>query len=275
MIDEVFHCYWSLEALIMPLLLGWHAVVWPSLEQKTNKKKEIHMTNGTQWRSWLINDQWFNGLPAHLQDSLLVSMQQRRVTPGKLIFRKEQPVCGFYALLEGSLRMGLPCQQRQWLPPRDFRRPYWFGEVALFEDTPRPPDIYAEDQVITLQMPEQSVRQLLHTHPVYRRYFADLLGRKLGLNVPPAGQFTSLPTLERVAFRLLMLTEGYGEINGAVRIVSRQDLPSEQCLGLAAESIDRTLEALSERNVIRRDYDFISILDTDKLRRLARHRLTE
>ncbi|HEY0286439.1 MAG TPA: Crp/Fnr family transcriptional regulator [Pseudomonas sp.] len=233
------------------------------------------MTNGTQWRSWLINDQWFNELPAKLQDSLLVSMQQRRVTPGKLIFRKDYPVCGFYALLEGSLRMGRPCQQRQWLPPSHFKRPYWFGEVSLFEDKPRLQDIYAEDQVITLQMPQGSLRELLQGHPEYRRYFADLLGRKLGLRVPPAGQLTLLPTLERVAFRLLMLSEGYGEINCSVRIVSRNDLPSEQCLGLAAESIDRTLEELCERKVIRRDHDFISILDTDKLRHLARHRLTE
>lgn len=233
------------------------------------------MTNGTQWRSWLINDQWFNELPASLQDSLLVAMQQRRVTPGKLIFRKDAPVCGFYALLEGSLRVGLPCQQRQWMPAPDFRRPYWFGEVSLFEDKPRLQDIYAEDQVIALQMPVDDLREMLDEHPEYRRYFADLLSRKLGLNVPPAGEFTLLPTLERVAFRLLMLAEGYGLINGAVRIVSRKDLPSEQCLGLTAEVIDRTLEALCERKVIRCDHDFISIPDTDKLRQLARHRLTE
>jgi CRP-like cAMP-binding protein len=259
----------------MPLFLGGQIAIRSSLIQISNKKKEIHVTNGTQWRSWLINDQWFNELPAKFQDSLLVSMQQRRVTPGKLIFRKEYPACGFYALLEGTLRMGLPCQQRQWLPANDFRRPYWFGEVSLFEDNPRLQNIYAEDQAITLQMPQQALRDLLKEHPEYRRYFADLLSRKLGLKIPPAGQFTLLPTVERVAFRLLMLAEGYGEINGAVRIVSRNDLPSEQCLGLNAESIDRTLSELCERKIIRRDHDFISIPDSDKLRRLARHRLTE
>jgi CRP-like cAMP-binding protein len=243
--------------------------------QTSNKKKEIHMTNGAQWRSWLINDQWFNELPARLQDSLLVSMQQRRVTPGKLIFKKDSAQYGFYALLEGSLRMGRPCQQRQWLPASEFRRPYWFGEVSLFEDLPRHQDIYAEDQAITLQMPQVTLREMLKEHPQYWRYFGDLLGRKLGLRVPPVGQFTLLPTIERVAFRLLMLAEGYGHINGAVRIVSRKDLPSERCLGLNDESIDRTLAQLCERKVIRRDHDFISIPDSDKLRRLARHRLTE
>lgn len=233
------------------------------------------MTNGTQWRSWLMSDHWFNELPAKLQDSLLISMQQRRVTPGKLISRPDFPPCGFYALLEGTLRMGLHCQQRQWLPANEFRRPYWFGEVSLFEDRPRLQDIYAEDQAITLQMPLQALRNLLKEHPEFLRYFADLLGRKLGLKVPPAGQFILLPTVERVAFRLLMLAEGYGEINGAVRIVPRKDLPSEQCLGLTDEVIDRTLVELCERKVIRRDHDFISIPDSDKLRRLAKHRLTE
>lgn len=233
------------------------------------------MTNGTQWRSWLINDHWFNELPATLQDSLLISLQQRRVTPGKLIFRKDAPACGLNVLLDGSLRMGKPCQQRQWLPPNEFRRPYWFGEISLFEETPRPQEIYAEDQVILLQMSQQDLRELLQKNPRYRRYFAELLGQKIGLKVPRPGQFILLPTLERVAFRILTLAEGYGEINGSVRIVSRKDLPSDQFLGLATESLDRTLEDLCERSVIRCDYDFISVLDTDKLRRLARHRLTQ
>jgi hypothetical protein len=78
-----------------------------------------------------------------------------------------------------------------------------------------------------------------------------------------------------VAFRLLLLTEGYGEIDRSTRMVSIHDLPSKRGLGLTPEVVDRVLGQFAERGIIRRDHDFISVLNVDRLRRAARHRLTE
>jgi CRP-like cAMP-binding protein len=232
------------------------------------------MTNGTQWRSWLINDHWFNELPALLQDSLLVGMRQRRFTPGKAIFRRGEPACGLYALLAGTIRVNDLKQQRVGVAPAEGRRPYWFGEVSLFDDAPRLHDAFAEDQVILLHMPHAPLKQLLQEHPSLWRCFGDLLGRKLGLMVPPVEQMTLLPTEARVAFRLLMLSEGYGEINRSVRIVSLADMASEQCLGLTEEVVEQVLAQFVARNIVRRDHTFICVLDTDRLRSAAFHRLT-
>lgn len=234
------------------------------------------MTNGTQWRSWLVNDHWFNDLPAALQDSLLVGMRQRRVTPGKLIIRRGEPACGLYALLAGSVRFNDVKQQRHWLPPQTAsKRPYWFGEVSLFDERPRLHDVYAEDHVIFLQMPQASLNQILEHNPRYWRWFGQLLAGKLGVGVPSRDEMTLLPTDERVAFRLLMLSEGYGEIDRSVRIVSVHDIPSTRCLGLTPDVVERVLGEFARRGIIRRDHDFISVLDTEKLRRAASHRLTQ
>jgi CRP-like cAMP-binding protein len=234
------------------------------------------MTNGTQWRSWLVNDHWFNDLPAALQDSLLVGMRQRRVTPGKLIIRRGEPACGLYALLAGSVRFNDVKQQRHWLPPQTAsKRPYWFGEVSLFDERPRLHDVYAEDHVIFLQMPQVPLNQILEHNPRYWRWFGQLLGGKLGVGVPSRDEMTLLPTDERVAFRLLMLSEGYGEIDRSVRIVSVHDIPSTRCLGLTPDVVERVLGEFARRGIIRRDHDFISVLDTEKLRRAASHRLTQ
>jgi len=224
----------------------------------------------------LINDHWFNTLPASLQDSLLLGMRQRRITPGKLVFKRGEPACGLYALLAGSIRFGEVKQQRHWLAPQSAStRPYWFAEVSLFDDCPRRHDVYAEDQVIVLQMPQAPLNQLLEQNPRHWRWFCELLGRKLGVGVPSRDQVTSLPTDERVAFRLLMLCEGYGEIDRSIRIVSIHELASTRCLGLTPEVVDRVLEQFAKRAIIRRDHNFISVLDTDKLRKAACHRLTQ
>lgn len=233
------------------------------------------MTNGTQWRSWLVNEYWFNGLPASLQDSLLLGMRQRRVTPGKMIFERGKPACGLYALLAGSLRFNALQQQRQSLAQPTSGRPYWFGEVSLFDDRPRLHDVYAEDQVILLHLPQAALNQVLEQTPHHLRWFARLLESKLGLAVPPVDQMTLLPTDERVAFRLLMLTEGYGEIDRSVRVVSTTEMVSRQCLGLIPEVVDRVLAQFADRGIIRRDQDFIRVLDTHRLRSAAHHRLTQ
>lgn len=232
------------------------------------------MTNGTQWRSWLDNDNWFNDLPTSLQDSLLVGLRQRRFTPGKLVFEHGEPACGIYALLAGSIRFNGAQQQRQDLAPAKTRLPFWFGEVSLFDDLPRLHDVFAEDQIIVLHLPQAILTRILEDNPHHWRYFARLLGRKLGLEVPPNDQVTLLPTDERVAFRLLLLTEGYGEIDRSMRSVSINDVLSERGLGLTPEVVDRVVGQFAERRIVRRDGDFISVLDVERLRRAARHRLT-
>lgn len=233
------------------------------------------MTNGTQWRSLLHNDHWFEGLPASLQDSLLTGMRQTRVTPGKLIIKRGERPCGFYALLAGGVRFNGLGKQRRCATQPTSQRPYWFGEVSLFDDRPRLHDVYAEDQVILLHMPHEALEQLLAEQPHHRRWFGRLLGRKLGLGVPPAEQMTLLPTDERVAFRLLMLAQGYGELDRSERVVSLDDVPSAQCLGLAPEVVERVLGRFAERRIIALDQGSISVLDAERLRKAARHRLTE
>jgi CRP/FNR family transcriptional regulator, cyclic AMP receptor protein len=232
------------------------------------------VTNGTQWRSWLDSDHWFNDLPTSLQDSLLVGMRQRRFTPGKLIFEHGEAPCGLYALLSGSIRFNGVKQQRDWLPPAKTPRPYWFGEVSLFDGLPRLHDVFAQDQIIVLHLPHTSLSKMLEDNPHHWRYFARLLGRKLGLEVPPNDQVTLMPTDERVAFRLLLLTEGYGDLDHSTRTVSVNDVLSDTRLGLAPEVVDRVITQFAERGIVRRDGDFICVTDVERLRKAARHRLT-
>jgi CRP-like cAMP-binding protein len=232
------------------------------------------MTNGTQWRSWFINDRWFRDLPALLQDSLLIGMRQRRVTPGKSIFQRGDPAPGLYALLTGSLRINPLKPQQADLPSAEGYRPFWFGEASLFDDLPATHDVFAQDAVILLHVPHAPLKDLLAKHPMLWRHFRDLLGHKLGIGVPAVEDITLMPTEERVAFRLLMLAEAYGEMDCSVRSVPLADMASNRCLGLTGGVVERVLGHFAERQIVRRDHDVIHVLDTDWLRDAALHRLT-
>lgn len=227
------------------------------------------MTNGTGWRSRLLGEYWFANLPADLQDALLAAARQRRVTPGKLLFAKGDAPCGLYALVEGAVRMGTAEEQRRAAPTEVVRPPYWFGEVSLFDGLPRLLDVYSMQQSIFLHISQPVIDALLAQHPEYKSAFAALLSHKIGLSLPNRQTLQSLPDRARVAWRILVLGEGYGVLSNARRVLTLDDIQAGVSVGLSRQALVEVLQDLQRRKIIRLDPDLIEVLDVDKLRKVA------
>jgi CRP/FNR family cyclic AMP-dependent transcriptional regulator len=227
------------------------------------------MTNGALWRSRLLTDYWFSHLPAGLQDSLLDVARQRRMTPGKLLFGKGDAPCGLYALLEGTIRMGSVEEQR--LAPRleEVRNPFWFGEVSLFDDMPRRLDAVSLDQTIFLHIPQAALLEILGKHPEYWRPLADLLSRKLGLPLLRPERIKSLPARAQVAWRLLMLCEGYGVLSHARRLIRLDEIGVSVELSVPRSALLDIFKDLHARKIIRLGEDQLEVFDVDRLRKAA------
>jgi CRP-like cAMP-binding protein len=218
-----------------------------------------------------MNDYWFANLPADLQDSLLEASRQRRRTPGKLLFEKDDEPCGIYVLLEGGFRVGSVVDQR--LAPRleEVCPPYWFGEVSLFDGLPRTHDVYSTGHSIYLQIPQADILLILEKTPVYWRAFAELLSQKLGLALLHPERIKLLPAKARVAWRLLLLSEGYGHLSHARRLIALDDIQSERTTDLDRPALLEVLEELHARKILRLDADRVEIFDVIKLRKAANH----
>jgi CRP-like cAMP-binding protein len=227
------------------------------------------MTNGAGWRSRLMNDYWFNHLPAALQDSLLDAARQTRKTPGKFLFEKGDEPCGLYALLEGSVRFGTPIDQR--LAPRleQVRMPYWFGEVSLFDGQPRRFDVYSMEQSIFLHVPQPVLIELLEKKPAHWRPFADLLSQKMGINLLRPERIKTLPAKARVAWRLLMLAEGYGHLSHARRLMTFTEIDAQRTADLSPAELLEVLQDLHQRKILRLGDEQVEIFDVTKLRKAA------
>lgn len=217
----------------------------------------------------MMSDYWFANLPAHLQDSLLNAALQRRRTPGKLLFEKDDAPCGLYVLLEGGFRVGSVADQR--LAPRleEVRTPYWFGEVSLFDGLPRTHDVYSLAHSIYLHIPQAVITDLLEKTPAYWRAFAELLSQKLGLSLLHPERIKLLPAKARVAWRLLMLSEGYGPMSHARRLITLEDIQALRTTGLSRPALLEVLEELRARKILRLDADRVEIFDPVKLRQSA------
>ncbi|MEE4082106.1 cyclic nucleotide-binding domain-containing protein [Pseudomonas viridiflava] len=227
------------------------------------------MTNGTLWRSRLLSDYWFSNLPAGLQDSLLDAAFQIRKTPGKALFKKDDPACGLYVLVEGGVRVGPAADQR--LVPRlePIRLPCWFGEVSLFDGLPRRFDVVAREQTIFLHVPQRVLMELLDQHPQYRRSFATLLSHKLGLPIPPPEEMARLPARHWVAWRLLMLSEGYGSLSHARRLITLDEIQPPEDLSPAV--LLDVLQDLHARKVVRLGEGQLEVFEVEKLRKVANY----
>lgn len=227
------------------------------------------MTNGVLWRSRLLTDYWFSHLPAGLQDSLLEVARQRRKTPGKLLFCKGDAPCGIYALLEGSVRVGRADDQR--LSPRVeyVRTPFWFGEVSLFDGLPRRLDVVSLDQTIFLHIAQADLLGILENNPEYWRPLADLLSRKLGLPLLRPEKMQTLSAKAQVAWRLLLLCEGYGVLSHARRLIRLDEIDANAALSLARPALLDVLNDLHERKIIRLGAEQLEVFDVERLRKAA------
>jgi CRP-like cAMP-binding protein len=84
----------------------------------------------------------------------------RRFSSGSLIVRAGDPGSTFYVLLDGTVRVVAPKGRPRRLKAGDF-----FGEMALFDDSPRSANVVAEDEVLTMTINCTAFRKLVRREP--------------------------------------------------------------------------------------------------------------
>ena len=221
------------------------------------------------WRARLMSGQWFSHLPVLLQDSLLAAARLRRLTAGQLLFKRGDAPCGLYAVLEGAVRIGTVSEQGKEALLSLVEAPHWFGEICLFDGQPRTHDAFGLGQCTLLHIPQTALLALLDEHPVYWRELALLMSHKLRLTFINLEQLSLMPAPIRLAHRLLMIAEGYGELDEPRRVLQ---LPQEQLasmLSLSRQTTNQILKDLQGQGIIGLGYGEIEILDAKRLRALA------
>ena len=136
----------------------------------------------------------------------------RRLAAGQRLFQRGDPPCGLYAVLEGAVRIGAVSEQGKEALLSLVEAPHWFGEICLFDGQPRTHDAYGVGPCTLLHVPQAALLKLLDEHPDYWRHLALLMSHKLRLTFINLEQLSLLPAPARLAHRLLMIAEGYGEM---------------------------------------------------------------
>ena len=225
--------------------------------------------NPENWHRQLVTGHWFRHLPGDLQRSLLTAARLRTLAAGQWLFKRGDPPCGLYAVLDGAVRISAVNAQGKEAVLSLVETPYWFGEICLFDGLPRTHDALAMGPCTLLHVPQAAMLALLEHQPVYWREIALLMSHKLRLSLINIEQMSLMPASARLAHRLLMIAEGYGEIEQARRELQLPQEDLAAMLGLSRQTINSLLKSLEQQGIIGLSYGAIEVLDLPGLRRAA------
>jgi CRP/FNR family transcriptional regulator, cyclic AMP receptor protein len=236
---------------------------WPN-----NKVKAPESNHG--YRSLLLTGHWFRTIPVALQDWLLATASLRRLAAGERVFARGAPPCGLYAVVDGALSAtGVSSAGKEALLTL-IEPPHWFGEIALFDGLPRTHDTIAVGPATLLHIAQPALEILLREQPVYWQAFGLLLTQKLRLSFLVLEDTALLPAAVRLARRLLMIAQGYGEsAANKRRVIALQQEQLAMMLSLSRQTTNQILQDLGAHGVVRLARGEIEILDLDKLRAAA------
>ncbi|MDH4581525.1 Crp/Fnr family transcriptional regulator [Pseudomonas sp. BN415] len=227
------------------------------------------MTPFKHHRDLLLTGQWFSQLPASLQDDLLAMAQLRRLEPGQRLFRRGDPPCGLYAVLDGAIRVGSISESGKEALLVLVEPPHWFGEISLFDGQPRTHDAFAEGPVTLFSLPQAPLLALLQQRPEHWRDFALLMSQKLRLAFIALEEMSLLPAPQRLARRLLMIAEGYGAGTSQRRVIHLAQEQLAMMLAISRQTTNQILKELEAQGALRLNYGEIEILDPERLRHAA------
>lgn len=226
------------------------------------------MPDPRTYASLLNQGHWFAALPAALSQNLLEMARVQRLDAGQRLFRRGDRPSGLYAVVEGAVRVGAIGENGKEALLTLVEPPYWFGDISLFDGLPRTHDAFAESASTLLLLPQAELLALLERQPQHWRDFALLMSHKLRLAFIALEDMSLLPAAPRLARRLLLIAENYGESEPR-RVLHLAQEQLALMLSLSRQTTNQILKELEAQGVVRLTYGEIEILDFAHLRQLA------
>ncbi|MDB4965251.1 MAG: Crp/Fnr family transcriptional regulator [Myxococcales bacterium] len=228
---------------------------------------------GTQgprdYRELLRAGRWFASLPADLQERLVEGAALRTLTARQRLFSRGDEADGLYAVLDGGIRVSGSSPSGREALLTLLEPPSWFGEISVFDGQPRTHDAVAESEALVLHVSRPALDAILEAQPRYWRDLGLLVTTKLRLAFSAMEDMALLPISVRLARRLALMVEGYGEREHQRRTVEVSQEQLAQMLSTSRQTANHLLKELEGRGLIRLSYGTIEILDLEGLRRAA------
>ena len=172
-------------------------------------------------------------------------MRSRRFARDEVIFHRDDPASHLYVIVAGTVKIALPDENGREVVVAIERGGDEFGELALFDDSPRSATVTALTETECLLLARKDFMEALDRNHDAMRQMLGLLARMVRRSSGRVEDLVFLDLPGRVAKCLLDLSEagGKGEVD-----LTQEDLAA--FVGATRVSVNRVLAELEKRGAI-------------------------
>lgn len=210
------------------------------------------------------------GLPEGFQEALVAAGAVREIGAGVRLFSRGDPPTGMFAIVDGAIRVSAVGEGGREALLTLAEPPGWIGEVAVFDGLPRTHDAIADAEVVVVHVSQEALAAMLAGEPRWWKDLGVLVAGKLRLAFSAMEDMALSPPAVRLARRLVMMADGYGEWYDRTRrtIAVRQEQLA-MMLNLSRQTTNGLLKELEARGVVKLAYGEIEVVDLAALRAAA------
>lgn len=192
----------------------------------------------------------------------------RQFRRAEVIFRKDDPGTHLYLVLDGAVKISLPGEFGQEALVAIMRPGEFFGELALFDRTPRSASAVALEDTRAALLASDDFLAFLEHHPSAVRVVLEALARTIRRLSGRVEDLTFLDVPSRVAKYLLDLTHANEAATPLELSLTQDELAA--FVGASRVSVNRVLGDLERRDIVAVHRRRITIKDPDRLAKEVR-----
>jgi CRP-like cAMP-binding protein len=223
-----------------------------------------------QWKA-LFGAEWFGALPEPVRRIIVECARAVVLREGDCLFRRGDAGNGWFAVLEGTMRISGTSSEGCAALLTMLEPGYWFGEMSLLDGGPRTHDAYAHVPTRLLKVAPPDFQNLLAVSPELAR---ELLRMKCLQHRTLMAMFESsmIQTFEaQLAWRLVALSRAIGSPighGGGVELHLSQDLMA-QLVGSSCARVNQVLKVWEVKGLVAHRYGRVVLLDVEALAKMS------
>jgi CRP-like cAMP-binding protein len=217
----------------------------------------------------LRTGRWFAALPDELQAQLVDAAVVCAAGAGERVMARGDEPAGLYAVVDGAVRLSGQSEAGREVLHMVIEPPSWFGELAVIDGLPRTQDATADVASELIHVPQRELEAILAAAPRYWQHIALLMAHKFRLAVLALEDVAQVPPLVRLARRLALMIEGYGDHTHPRRTVELRQEQLAMMLNVSRQTANQLLKELAALGLVKLAYGEVEIVDAAALRALG------
>lgn len=196
---------------------------------------------------------------------LLAAARRRRFAKGETVFHEGDPGESLHLIDKGFLAVRVTTPGGEVATLRVLRPGQHFGDLAMLSSERRSATVTALDKSETLELPATTIREFSSEHRSFERAMARVIAHQLRNQSQQLLEAMYLPVPRRLARRLAELSDLY---DAPVVPLTQDDLAGIS--GTTRQTVNQLLTEWREAGVVELGRGRVTVLDRDRLDRLAR-----